>query len=113
MSITIYHNPKCSKSRKAIEILEEKKLNFDVIKYLEEGLKKGEILELLKALDSDHRSIIRQKDDYFKQTTPCIDTPEQVAILLESQPKLLQRPIVLYEEKATIARPPEKLVEIL
>ncbi|ODN43962.1 arsenate reductase (glutaredoxin) [Piscirickettsia litoralis] len=112
-TVTIYHNPRCSKSRKALEILEEKGHTPVIIDYLEQSLTKQEIQSLLSQLSLAITEIIRQSEDYYKAERLNTASAEELITHLIKEPKLLQRPIVISNHKAVIARPPERVLEIL
>jgi arsenate reductase len=112
--ITLYHNPNCSKSRGAKEILEARGADFEVVEYLKTPLDAGSIGALLQALGGDPAGLVR-KDSNFKELGLSADdyqTADAVAVLLAEHPKLMQRPVAVKEDKAVIARPSE-LVESL
>ncbi len=111
--IKIYHNPRCSKSREALEILNSNGHEVEVIEYLKEGLKKSEIEELLGMLGSEVSDLIRVKEDEYKQNPFDITKKGELIKALVSTPKLLERPIVIKGKKAIIARPPEKIHELI
>ena len=112
--ITLYHNPNCSKSRVAREILEAKGVDFDVVEYLQAPLSAVEILDLLERLADSPEALVR-KDGHFKELgldAADFTTAEAVAGLLADHPRLMQRPVLVKGDRAVIARPPE-LVEAL
>lgn len=110
--VTIYHNPKCSKSRKALSILESKKLNIVIRDYLSEGLSTSEITQISQLLGLPVEKFIRKKEDIFMNIN--IDwSQEALAISALSQnPILLERPIVILEQRAIIARPAEEVEKL-
>lgn len=112
MTIKIYHNPKCSKSRAGLEFLKEKNLQSEVILYLEKGLSEDEIENLLKLLKKDVREIMRKGEDEYKTLDPNLSQKQLIAAIVKN-PKLLERPIVINGKKAVIARPTENILEIL
>jgi arsenate reductase (glutaredoxin) len=111
--VKIYHNPRCSKSRQALEILIHKGCEIEVIEYLKNGLKKAEVEALYELLGDESQQMIRTKEDEFKSSP--FDTHKKSEVLkgLVATPKLLERPIVIYGKKAIIARPPEKIDDII
>ncbi|OAJ34194.1 arsenate reductase (glutaredoxin) [Piscirickettsia salmonis] len=113
-TVTIYHNPRCSKSRAALAILEEQGCTPNIIEYLQQGISEQEIQQLLSQLDLSITDILRQNEDYYKvyKLNTIIDEKSLINHLIQA-PKLLQRPIVTYNNKAIIARPPERVLEIL
>jgi arsenate reductase len=112
--ITLYHNPNCSKSRGAKEILESRGVDFDVVEYLKTPLGAAEIERLLGLLGGEPAELVRN-DSHFKELGLDADdyqTAEAVAGLLAEHPRLMQRPVAVRGDKAVIARPSE-LVESL
>ena len=115
LSIKIYYNPRCSKSRKTLEILEQKGLNPKIIDYIKNPPSKQEIEELLGLLGAEPIDILRTTDPMFKEAgldDPMISRDDQIETLLGC-PSLMQRPIVVSNGKAIICRPPEKVLEII
>ena len=112
--LTIYHNPRCSKSREGLQLLEELNEPFTVIKYLDTPLTKEELSEIIKKLGIKPIELVRTKEDIWKEKY--VDkklTPAQVIAALIKYPQLIERPIVINGDKAVIARPAEKIKEIL
>ena len=113
--VKIYHNPKCSKSRQALELLQSKGITPQIILYLEQGLTEAEIKEILAKLNLPVRDIMRSKEDEFKDQN--LDdqnlSDEDLIAAIVKTPKLLERPIVLNANKAAIGRPTENILEIL
>lgn len=112
MQARIYHNPRCSKSRQALEMLEKKGLDLDVRDYLKEGLTEDEILDLSQALNMPVIDFVRKKEDEFKKYDIDWNDNHAAAVAIVKSPRLLERPIVVTENKAIIARPPELLEEL-
>ena len=111
---TIYHNPKCSKSRKALEILKENNLDPEVIEYLIEPLNKDELLHIISISEDHVKNFVRTKEEEFKQFSHInLEDKKEVAKLLAENPKLLERPIIVNEKQSIIARPVEKLEKYL
>jgi len=112
--LTIMHNPRCSKSREALKILEENGLNAEIVKYLETPPTKEEIKELLKMLGINARELMRTKEDIYKELRLKDVTDEEKLIeAMAEHPKLIERPIVIKDDKAVIGRPPSKIVDFL
>jgi arsenate reductase len=112
--ITLYHNPNCSKSRGAKEILEARGADFHVVEYLQEPLDDRAIKRLLELLAVPPGELVR-KDAHFKElglSAEDYTTVDAVAALLAEHPRLMQRPVAVRGERAIIARPSE-LVESL
>ena len=113
--ITLYHNPNCSKSRGAKEILEGRGVEFEVIEYLKTPLTAEAVSALLAAIGGDPAELVR-KDSHFKELGLDADdyqSTEAVAALLAEHPKLMQRPVAVLGDRAVIARPSERVEELL
>jgi len=114
MSIKIYHNPKCSKSRNTLALLEEQGVEAEVIKYLETPPSKEELKGLLKMLGMGARELMRTKEDIYKELgLKDIEDEEVLIEAMVANPKLIERPIVMKDGKAVIGRPIENVVELL
>lgn len=112
MLVTIYHNPRCSKSRKALEILENKDINLNIIPYLDHGISVKDVLLIAKKLELNVVDFMRTREDEFKNLVLDTSSDEECARAIESHPKLLERPIIMIGDKAIIARPPEDLEKL-
>ena len=113
--ITLYHNPNCSKSRGAKEILEGHGVEFEVIEYLKTPLTAEAVSALLAAIGGDPAELVR-KDSHFKELgldAGDYQSTEAVAALLAEHPKLMQRPVAVLGDRAVIARPSERVEELL
>jgi len=113
-NVKIWHNPRCSKSRNAIALLEEKGVEAEVIKYLETPPSKAEIQKILKMLGISARELMRTKEDIYKELG-LKDVEEEEALIdaMVAHPKLIERPIVMKDAKAAIGRPLENIVRLL
>ncbi|MBE0513983.1 arsenate reductase (glutaredoxin) [Sulfurimonas sp.] len=112
--IKIWHNPKCSKSREAMEILKEKKCDAEVVKYLEESPDKAKIKSILKMLDIAPRELMRTKEDIYKELNLKDETDDEALIeAMAKHPKLIERPIIIKGKRAIIGRPSERIAEFL
>ena len=110
----IYHNPRCSKSRQGLAIVEASNLNFEIIKYLETPVSEKEITEIIKLLGISPIDLVRKneviwKDNYKGKN---LSDSEVITAMIEN-PKLIERPIVINNGKAVIGRPPEIIKTIL
>jgi arsenate reductase len=115
MSITIYHNPRCSKSRQTLALLEEQGITPEIRLYLETPPNKQELESVLTKLNISPRALLRKGEDAYKENN-LKDTKLDDAALIEamvSHPKLIERPIVINGNKAALGRPPESVLEIL
>ncbi|HCK71801.1 MAG TPA: arsenate reductase (glutaredoxin) [Planctomycetaceae bacterium] len=115
MSMKIYHNPRCSKSRQALAILQDSKVEFEVIEYLTNPPTEQELREIIAKLGIAARDLIRQKEEEFKQLGVKQDvlSHDSAITLMANEPKLMERPIVVTDEKAVIGRPPENVFDLL
>ena len=112
--VQIWHNPRCSKSREAMKLLEENDIEADVVKYLDIEPDEEMIREVLKKLGIHAKELLRTKEDIYKELKLADVEDEGVLIRAMSRfPKLIERPIVIKGDKAVIGRPPEKIVEFL
>lgn len=113
-NIQIWHNPRCSKSRNAMTLLEEKGINADVIKYLETTPSKEQIKDVLKKLNMKASELLRSGEDIYKELNLKNENDEEKLIeIMVQNPILIERPIIIKGEKAVIARPIENLEELL
>ena len=113
--IQIWHNPRCSKSRQALTLLDESGVEKDVVKYLEENPNKETIKKLLKMLGfTSARELMRTKEAIYKELGLKDETDEEKLIeAMVEHPKLIERPVIIKGDKAIIARPPEKVSDFL
>ena len=115
MKVKIYHNPRCSKSRQTLEILNKKKLDIDIIEYLKSPLDSNEISNLLKKLGYTARDLLRRGEDIYnnKKLSDKSLTDDFLIDMMSKNPILIERPIVVCNDKAIIGRPPEKVLDII
>lgn len=114
MSLTIWHNPRCSKSRQTLAILEEKGLAPTIRLYLEDAPSEEEIKDTLALLGMAPRELMRKGEaDYKEQGLASVEDDAALVAAMHKTPKLIERPIVFNAGKAKIGRPPEDIVEIL
>ena len=116
MSIAIYHNPMWSKSRESVQILEKTKKSFTIVNYIKEGLNKESLEDILKILQMQPQDIIRKNDKNFVKLglkKEQLSDKELIIKTIIENPKIMQRPIVIINNKGVIARPPEKILTIL
>ena len=113
-TIKIWHNPRCSKSRDSFKLLEEKGIDAEVVKYLEDVPTKEELTELLGMLDMTARELMRTKEDVYKELNLKDESSEEALIeAMVANPKLIERPIVIRGNRAVIGRPIEKVIELI
>jgi arsenate reductase len=111
----LLHNPRCSKSREALKLLEEQGKEVQVRKYLEEPLEKEELEQLLLALNLPLSQVIRKQEAIYKELIQKESRPSEETLFnwtLE-HPLLLERPLFIVDKKAVIGRPPERVLELL
>lgn len=113
--LTLYHNPRCSKSRGALELLEARGLTPTVVRYLETPLSAAQLRDLLAKLNISARQLLRSGEDEYKALNLAYSglTDAQLIDAMAAHPKLIERPILVAGDKAVIGRPPEKVLEIL
>lgn len=113
-NVIIWHNPRCSKSRQALSLLEEKGVEAEVVKYLETAPTAEEIKAVLKKLGVGARALMRTKEELYKELDlKEVDDAEQLIAAMAEHPKLIERPVVIVGDKAVIGRPPEKVIELV
>ena len=117
MNITIYHNPRCSKSRKTLELIEGEGIEPKIVEYLSQPPDAATLLKLAHLLDLPLEDLLRKSEDEFKQAGDSVPLDDEAALAawVNDHPKVLQRPIVVDEDKgaAVIGRPPENVLELL
>ena len=115
MSISIWHNPRCSKSRETLALVQEKGIEPEVFLYLEEKPDDKTIESILSKLGITARELLRNSEDAYKQQNLKDKTLSDDILIkaMVNEPKLIQRPIVVNGEKAKLGRPPEQVLEIL
>lgn len=112
--VTIYHNPRCKKSREGLEALKKYVAHFEVVDYFKKPLKAEDLRRLSAKLELPFELMVRKQEPYYKQHLKGKSLNEQQWIeTLQMHPQLLQRPIVETADKATIALPPENILAIL
>lgn len=115
MSVTIYHNPRCSKSRQTLQLIEENNIEPKIVEYLNTPPSKSELKNILKMLNMAPRDLLRKKEAEYKEQglgdTSLSD--EQIIDIMIAHPKLIERPIVVTGNKAAIGRPPENVLELI
>lgn len=115
MTVTIYHNPRCSKSRQTLALLEEKGVAPEIVLYLENPPSKADLKAIVKKLGvSSAREIMRVKEAPYQELDLANVSAETALIdAMAGNPILIERPIVVNGDKAAIGRPPESVLEIL
>ncbi|HIG65603.1 MAG TPA: arsenate reductase (glutaredoxin) [Methyloprofundus sp.] len=115
MSVKIYHNPRCSKSRQTLQLLVENGVQAEVVEYLKTPPTIEELDTILTLLDMQPRELMRKNEAEYKATgmnAPDLDRDALIAGMVNA-PKLIERPIVLANGKAAVGRPPENVLAIL
>ena len=115
MTVSIYHNPHCSKSRQTKALIEERNIKPIVIEYLKTPPGKSELKQILKLLNLKPRDLLRKKESEYTELR--LDdltlNDDQILDIMIQHPKLIERPIVVSDKGAAIGRPPENVLEIL
>lgn len=112
--LTYYHNPRCSKSREGLALLQEKGVEPTVVKYLDEIPSESEFRQLLAKLDIPAVELVRKSESYFKEKLKGLTLTEDewIQVMLEN-PKLIERPILVKGNKAIVGRPPVLMLDLL
>lgn len=112
--IKVYHNPRCAKSREALQWLDDHQLSYEVVKYMEAGLRPDELEELLDLLDKSAHELIRTKEAIWKEQYADLDLNEdELIMVMVEEPRLMERPIVVTGDQAILARPASALEALL
>lgn len=112
--VCIYHNPRCSKSRQALTLLEQQGEELEIIEYIDNPLDSAALSELLTQLGMSARELIRKGEDTYRElnlANPDLSEAELVQAMVD-YPRLIERPIVIRDGKAIVARPPERVLEL-
>ena len=115
MNVTIWHNPRCSKSRQTLKILQDQGIEPEIIEYLKQPPDGAEIRRVLDLLGIEPRQLMRSsEDDYNEQNLAdaALDDAELITAMT-TWPRIIQRPVVLANNKAAVGRPPEAVLDIL
>ena len=108
----IYHNPRCSKSRCAVDWLKENNIDFEVVEYLKNPLSKDELQQILAQLNTPASALVRKSEEEYNQfIKDQVLSEDEILDLMVKFPKLIERPIVVGDKFAVIARPLENLIE--
>lgn len=110
---TIYHNPRCSKSRQTLQLLQDNNIQPEIRLYLQDAPSIEEIQTLLKQLDISPLTLMRTKESLYKTLELNKDTTDDVRLqAMHDNPSLIERPIVIHHNKAKIGRPPEAVLSL-
>jgi arsenate reductase len=115
MSVEIFHNPRCSKSRQTLALLQENEVEPVIVEYLSSPPTKERLIETLKLLEMKPRDLMRKGEAEYKENNladPSLSDDALIQAMVD-HPKLIERPIVFANGKARIGRPPESVLEIL
>ena len=114
MQVTIYHNPRCSKSRATLALLEERGIEPRIVRYLETPPTADELRQVLAALGTSPRALLRKGEAEYRELDLARDTLGDDALIkaMATHPRLIERPIVIAGGQARIGRPPEAVLEI-
>ena len=114
-NFTIYHNPRCSKSRQTLEILNKQNVDTEIVLYLETPPSAEEVTSILQKLGLSSRDIIRKGEEEYKLLNLKDQslTENELITFMSENPKLIERPIVVKDDKAIIGRPPENVLSLL
>ena len=115
MPVTIFHNPRCSKSRQTLALLENHGIKPTIIEYLKTPITKDKLIEILSLLRLSPRDLMRKKEEVYAEkglNNPSLSDAELIDIMVKN-PILIERPIVLANRKAALGRPPEQVLNIL
>ena len=114
MTVTVWHNPRCSKSRGVLELLAERGVTPAIVRYLETSPSREELVEALRVLGTeDPRAITRVNEPLYQELSLAEASPEALLTALAENPTLIERPIVFVADKAVVARPPELVLDLL
>ena len=112
--IVVWHNPRCSKSRAGIKYLDEKGIDYEIRRYLDEPPGEEELKEVLKKLGMSPRELMRTKEKIYRELgLKEVEDDKKLIEAMAEHPKLIERPIVIKGDKAVVARPATKIEEIL
>jgi arsenate reductase len=110
----IYHNPRCTKSRQGVAFLEDAKVEFEIVKYLDTPLNEAELKDILAQLDYTPIQLVRKTEAIWKENYKGKDLSDaEIIKAMVENPKLIERPIIMNNNKAVVARPTEKISDVL
>lgn len=113
-ALTLYHNPRCSKSRQALALLQERGIQPQIVLYLEQPPTQAQLRQLLTKLGCSARELLRKGEDIYKElglADSSLSDAQLIAAMVE-HPKLIERPIAVLGDRAVIGRPPENVLEL-
>lgn len=114
MTVTIYHNPRCSKSRQTLALLQDKGIEPEIVEYLKTPPSAEEITGILQKLGIEARALMRTKEAAYKELGLAkVEDEKALIAAMAENPVLIERPVVIKGSKAALGRPPEQVLEIL
>lgn len=115
MTTTLFHNPRCSKSRAAKALLDERSVDYELVEYLKAPPTRADLERIIDLIDDDPSALVRTQDPTFKalglDASAYRDKASVVALLVE-HPEVMERPVAIVGDRAVIARPPERVAEL-
>lgn len=112
--MNFYHNARCTKSREALQLLQDKNINPEIIEYMKEPLTPADLEDILDKLDMDAIDLVRKKEAIWKEEFADKElTEDEVILAMIEYPQLMERPILVNGDKAKVGRPPEGVLEIV
>jgi arsenate reductase len=111
----IFHNPRCSKSRQTLELLRERNIEPEIIRYLETPPTEAELKQIITLLGCPPREAMRTKEKEYKEQdldNPALSEDDLIRAMVET-PKLIERPIVVRGDRAVLGRPPENVLDLV
>lgn len=115
MTLSIYHNPRCSKSRETLQLLKDRGVEPEIVKYLETPPDHAALERILSMLGMEPRQLMRKKEKEYRELgldDPALSRSELIDAMV-AHPRLIERPIVVKDGKAALGRPPESVLELL
>ena len=112
---TIFHNPRCSKSRQTLQILKDNECDTEIILYLETAIDQSVLKSVIKKISLSPRELLRKREQEFKDNDLMNKnlSDQEIIEFMVKHPKLIERPIVIKGNKAILGRPPEKVLELI
>jgi arsenate reductase (glutaredoxin) len=113
--VTFYHNPRCSKSRKALELLREREVEPEIVEYLQSPPSLSELDRILKLLDMEPRALMRKQESIYKDLALGDESLDRHSLLqaMIEHPILIERPIAVGDGRAALGRPPENVLDVI
>jgi len=112
--VTIYHNPRCSKSRQTLALIEEQGITPDIVHYLDDTPDEKTLIAILNKLGIAPRQLLRKGEEAYKNNNLADESLSDTALIkaMVAHPKLIERPIVIKGDKAILGRPPERVLDL-